>query len=739
MAIKLVPASAFGILAWIFLAVLVCLPTSPASAAAEQRILEEIVVTARKRAETLQDVPMSVSAFSADDLENQAATDLSQIGKFTPGLYYELNDHTRPLIYVRGIGTRAYDAGSDPSVGLFVDGAYRGRFGAINLSLMDVERVEVLKGPQGTLYGRNTIGGAISVVTRDPGDETEIDASAEIGSGKDSEDDIAAGGITFSTPVVEDRLWFRIAASTYKRDGFLDIQPADVRAQGVDTTDVMAKVVWTPSSAFEARLNLTYSDLSDTPISFNSNDLGGTAPAPGPLAPGVVPLPPTGDLYVARGSETNTFVDRQSTSASLKLSWQRERAEFVSITSVQSMDLDELNEVDGSELDYNINPISEDTDSFSQEFRFSGGAGDFSWLLGAYYHKDEIDRVDHILFQSDALFTAQFGVNVDWGFGVDVESTSKAAFGQADWTLNDNLTLTLGMRYSDDEKDALYNTTSNVGAIVVPYTSAQGDDWTSTDGTLSLSYDFNDNLMGYFTYSTGYKPGGFQFIALDPIRASSVFDSEEVDSIELGVKSTLLDSSLRLNASLFQLDYKDLQLLRLTALASGLNAVVISNAGQSTIQGLELEGNMLLGEYMSMSFGFAWLDATFDEYVFSPGVDFSGNKLPRAPEYSANFALHYDRVIGPGLFHSTLAYNWQDEAYLEADNNEIDPDSKQKAHGLVNLNLSYSVDDWTLSLWGRNLTNEEYRRSVLNSTGFSQRQLIAEPRTTGFKVEYSFR
>jgi iron complex outermembrane receptor protein len=703
--------------------------------------IEEVMVTARKKSESLQDVPMSVSTFSSDVLDNRGFVDLSSIGRMTPGLHFEAFDPTRPLIYVRGIGTRAYDAGSDPSVGLFVDGAFHGRFGSLNMNLLDVERIEVLKGPQGTLYGRNTIGGAISVITKDPAESLEFDLSGEMGASSESGDNIYSTAASLSTPLVEDTLSMRMAVAAYDRDGYVKVEPSGVRGGGLETLDGRVKFLWTPSESFEGRLSIDYSDLDWPPIVFNSNDLNGTAPTPGPLAPGVEPVPSTGKPFKATGNISNVDVDRKAVGGTLTLDWGLDSVDLTSITNGQSINLDEYNELDGTSLDYSDNVVGEDTGTFAQELRLTGASDRLSWLLGAYYSHEKIDRVDDITFGQDALLTFLAGVPLGLGFGVDVESTSYAGFGQLDWMLTDRLSLTLGLRYSDDDKTADYDTTTNVpGFVLTPYKTSVGDSWTSTDGTVTLSYDFNDDTLGYVTYSTGYKPGGFQFAAITPEIAQTTFEPETVESNEVGVKTTVFDQRLKLNAAAFTMDYKDLQLLRVVPSAvAGVDLVVISNAARSTISGMEVEGSWLIAPDLLLDFGASYLDAEFDSYQFSPELDFSGNTMPRAPEFTYTLALRYEQTLGAGVFDSTLAYSWQDRAYFEADNNQVDPDSTQKAHGLLDVSVSYTQNAWTFSLWGTNLLDEEYRRSVFNTTGNSQRQVFAAPATAGAKITYSFR
>jgi len=244
--------------------------------------------------------------------------------------------------------------------------------------------------------------------------------------------------------------------------------------------------------------------------------------------------------------------------------------------------------------------------------------------------------------------------------------------------------------------------------------------------------------MLYASWATGYKSGAFQFIAIDALSANQVANPEDVESIEIGLKSTLFDDRLRFNVAMFNMDYKDLQQLRLVPIGGGVTRIVISNAASSTIQGLEVDAKWVASENWSFDLNYGYLDATFDNYVFNATFDFSGNQMPRSPKTTFSIAANYTRPTAWGRFDARLGYAWRDEIYFEADNNVIDPESSEGALGLVDMSAGITGDRWAVSLWGRNLSDERYRRQVLNSTGNSQREIWAEPRTVGLRLTYSF-
>jgi iron complex outermembrane receptor protein len=708
---------------------------------ASEPTFEEITVTARKRTEALQDVPMSISAVTGADLAKSGYEGLHNISRVTPNVYFEAADRTRPLIFVRGIGTRGYDAGSDPSVGVFVDGVYQGRFGGLDMDLLDVKRIEVLKGPQGTLYGRNTIGGALSVLTSDPSDVFEGQFTASTGFGETDGDWLAGANASVSGPLgAEGRILYRLSGSLKRREGYQEILNQSERGGSEDSQAVRGTLLFNFSEDATLRITADYSHLDGPPLILVSNYLAPLQRGPGPLAPGYA-LPPQADPYRLLSDQDDIHIKKDSYGFAATLDWDLGGVDLTSISSWRGLEIDELNDLDGTALPFQVNRVKEKSEQVSQELRLSGEGDTFNWLFGVYAGRETVDRVDAIGFLPASLLQFLVGpAPMTWDFGVDLESVSYAAFGQFQWDFSENWSLTVGARYSRDEKDVVFDTTTtHPGFIITPFTSNQSRSWESFDPSVSLRYEISDDEIVYASWASGYKSGAFQFIATSPAVASQIADPESVNSFEIGYKGTLLDKRLRLNVAAFHMDYKDLQQLRLVpGPVAGTSFIVIDNAASSKIDGIEIETKTLLGEYWNVDFSYAWLDAQYDNYPFRPGQDFSGNRMPRSPEHTVNAGLGYTRDFDTGSLDARISYSWRSKIYFEADNNAVDPDSSEDPLGLLDASLSWAQDDWQFTLWGTNLTDERYRRQVLNSTGSAQRGVWAEPRTIGLKVTYAF-
>jgi iron complex outermembrane receptor protein len=703
--------------------------------AAEQRS-DVVIVTARKREESLQEVPMTITAVGGEHLEAAGYTELNDVARISPNIFFEAADRSKPLIFVRGVGTRGYDAGSDPSVGVFVDSVYLGRFGALDMDLLDIERVEMLKGPQGTLYGRNTIGGALSVVTSDPARSFEGKASVEAGMGADSDDVLWSARGSVSGPIT-DNVRGSLSLSRRHRDGYQEIQGTSVRGGSEDSWAARGKALISLGEA-EVRLAADYADMDGPPLILVPNRFGTSGP--GALAPGfVVPAEPT-DPYSFAMDEQRQGIQKQVYGASAQVDWNFLGLDFTSITAARGMSLDERDDLDGTTLPFQVYFADEESDQFSQELRAAYSSDNLNWLFGLFYSQENVVRTETIDFGPASLLSALVApADLIWTFPFDLEATAVAAFGQVDWQVTDELAVTVGGRYSEDKKDVVFDTNTTVpGFVLSPFREAVSRQWDSFDPSVSLRYQFNPDLMAYASWATGYKSGAFQFIATSPTIAQQVADPEDVESIEVGLKSTWLDGNLQLNLAAFSMDYKDLQQLRVVPV-SGVGLVVIDNAASSSISGAEIEGRWKLSDSWSTDFAFGYLDATFDEFVFNTTLDFSGNQMPRSPKNTFNLALNYEQPTPLGDFSTRLAYSWRDSIFFEADNNVRDPESSEDALGLLDFNAQIATSGgWTYSLWARNLTDERYRRQVLNSTGNSQRGIWAEPRTFGIRASYQF-
>ena len=716
-----------------------------AEANSNSSTLEEIVVTARKRSESMQDVPLSVSAFSGDSLVKAGYSDLSNIARVAPGLYFEAPDRSRPLIYVRGIGTRSYDGGSDPSVGVFIDGVYQGRFGGLMVDLNDLAQVEVLKGPQGTLYGRNTIGGAISMVTRDPTNQMQAHLEAGLGASAISGDSLYSVTGSISGPIVPDKLLGLLSVAHNVRDGYQPTRSqagidTGVRGGSEDTSSIRGRLNWLVSDAFTVKIAADYTHMDGPPLILVSDPLGKNL-GPGALTPGFTVPKATDDPYHPYSDTSGVFLKKEMSGGSVTADWDLRNVKLTSITAARKLKIDEVNDIDATSLPFYTNPVTDDAEQISQEFRANYSGSKANWVAGAYFGREIDDRNDSLIFGPASFLRLISGGPTTWQFHVKAKSQSSALFGQFTWNFDDKLSATVGARYSEDSKDVLYDSRNSAPFKlgVAPFVQPVSRSWDSFDPMVSVSYKIAPDIMAYASWTSGYKVGAFQFFVTSALTADQVAAPEKAQNFEAGIKSTLFDRRLRLNAAIFHTDYEDLQLLRLVPAPPPVQSlIVIGNAANSKIDGVEVEGQALLNDQVSLDFSYAYLNARFDKYIFRPGQDFSGNRMPRAPENTFSVAVNYDKDIGLGRLNARLAYAWRSEIFFESDNNTIDINSSEGSLGLVDGSASYKFKTWTVGVWGRNLTDERYRRQALNSTGSAQRNIWSEPRTFGLKVGYDF-
>ena len=709
------------------------------SADAEQSGIADIVVTARKQSESLQDVPMSISAVAGKDLESAGYAELNDVARLSGNVFFEAADRSKPQIYIRGVGTRSYDAGSDSSVGIFVDGVYLGRFGAMDMDLMEVERVELLRGPQGSLYGRNTIGGAISVVTRDPSSSLTGKLSGELGSSDIGGDMLYSLGASVSGPLTGENVRGSLSVARRYRKGYQPVSIANIRGGSEDAWSGRGKLMFDMGDA-TLRLSADYSHLDGPPLVLAPNQLGGAANNPGPVTPGfTTPAEPTDPYHLSMDTLGQGIV-KETYGGSAQLNVPFGAFELTSITALRKLKLKELDDLDGTTLPFQVYLANEDGKQFSQELRVNYNADNLNVLVGAYYSKENVSRTETIKFGPASLLAALVNpAPLKWDFGLNLASKSSALFGQIQWEPVAKLSLTLGGRYSWDDKNVVFDTRSTVpGFIISNFTTPISRKWHSFDPSVSLSYKFNDDVMGYASYTSGFKSGAFQFIAVSPVVAQQVANPESVDSYEAGLRTTLLDRHLRLNAAVFSMNYRDLQQLRVIQFAPGVTAVLTANAANSRIKGFEMEGRAVFNSNWSLDFSYGYLDAKFKNYVFNPTLDFSGNRMQRAPKSTLSLGLNFETKTGLGELSTRLGYSYRSSIFFEADNNVVDPQSSEGALGLWDASINLKTGNWTMGIWGRNLTDERYRRQVLNSTGNAQRGIWAEPRTFGARVSYEF-
>ena len=693
--------------------------------------LEEVVVTAQKRAQSAQDVPISITAMSSDFIEDRGIASATDLEKFTPGLRIPQQDASKTFIRIRGVGSRKFDIGAAGSVGVFTDEVYMPRFSGADIGFLDIERIEVLKGPQGTLFGRNTAAGAISSWTRKPSHETEGFVEAGVG----NEDSYLVRGAVSGS--VTDAVAMRLSLGQEERGGF---QTNTLSGNSDDSTNTSARLqaMIDASDTLTVQAFVQFNNRQQDALLQKNIALGTEDGQIFPLflAPGVQAFD-NGDFRDYPITDDGDF-DYDTWVSYLRLEKEFEHFQLVSLTSYLDGDGTTVNDFDSADVNVGVSAFEEDYDTFSQEFRFVGE----QWLAGVYYYLDDAYSDYKFSWFEDSLPAFLWGGNIFDNAPLDMETTSWAFFGEYRIDFTERLTLTLGGRYSEDEIDfTRQGITSAPGMIPTPqnYTYSDNEDWDSFDPKVSLTFHATDDLMAYFTYSEGYKAGGTQFTAPNLEVASQLFDPEELDAYELGVKSELLDRTLRLNAALFYYDYQDLQVQRVdTTVTGGLPVAFTSNAAESEITGFEFDLLWAPLEELNVRFAYSYLDTEYNDFIAPGGEDFSGNPLPVSPENTVMGSLDYTTEVSGGWsLNAGTDWVWIDE--FNFDVTDDDPYTKGGDYtlGSVRLALISPEENWRITAYADNVTDEE---EYANMTRRSEEVIAAalDGRRYGVRVQYNF-
>lgn len=726
--------------------ILAAFPLTALSAA-----LEEVVVTARKVEESLQDVPITVTAFTAADLEAKGVSNISEIGNFTPGLEMDSTaaisgSSAAITTFIRGIGVSDFLLTIDPGVGLYVDDVYVARSVGGLVDLLDIERIEVLKGPQGTLFGRNTIGGAISIISQDPEKELSGYISATVGT--DQRRDVRA---KINIPLSEN--WFSSASISSKtKDGYgiklpapADYIPLSV-PQGSAPDAFDNGVLYGDNkklgevNSVSGRLKIHYDgDDLQARLAFDATRARETAPASTLLgfastygtgaaladAYNALAVPEgrlpydsrwiTGDKHTTYGTAPS-HSDYDLFGVALTLNWSLGDVDVKSITSYRDLDSDFGRDGDSSPivLDHTRNQY-EHTQK-TQEFQFTGLAFDdkLNWLAGIYYFEEEgTDRVQVPLgLEVDLTLAGTPGavINLWLDEKNEVKNTSHAIFAQATYAFSDQLSATLGIRRTEDEKNYRpTHLTQGVNPINL-LTDDRTVKFNDTSPRFSLDYRWNDSVFTYFSYSEAFKSGGFTGRTVDPKVGARSFQPEEAETLELGFKLDF--ESVRINGAIFSTDYSDLQLIN----QEGITPITV-NAGSSEISGYELELLARPTDALTIAAGYAYIDAEYKE-ITDPNatttVDFEFANTPKnSYNISADYAIDFE-AGGDVKLH--MDYSWKDDHYNDAENTEL---LRQKAFGLLGFSATYNApsDDWSVITGVSNATDEIYLYSGFRQPG----------------------
>ena len=692
--------------------------------------LEEIVVTAQKRAQSLQDVPIAISALTADALESAGVQDMFDVAAQAPSLSVQQN--TSPLstqFRMRGIGNLGNIPNFEPAVAYYSDGAFRARSGLALGDLVDLDRIEVLKGPQSTLYGKNSTAGVVAVHTREPGDAFAFTSELKAGTVEGGSDATTWQAKAALSGPVSDSVSVGLSGSYFDQDFLLD---NPFTGEGINETSrygVRGQAAAQVSDAFKLRLILGHSEVLDSKGAGEGDFFYGTAPAALNAAFGVpcADNDPTNQI-VCRNFAGDTALD--ASEATLIATYGFAGGyELTSLTSwdeyemTKALDADQLNI---PLVDFNDRQAGE---AIQQELRIASPTGGaVEWLGGAFYYQSDSERggwAGRDTFVVGAAgplvpLTPTIRVGQPGNAGSLLSTTDTeylGVFAQTTWHATDRFALTAGGRWQTESKDTTvrrsvnHATPSIVTIALLPGT---------TDADLSREADavtwsvtpqifITDDAMSYLTVSHGFKSGGFNGDWGTTTAAQREFKDEEVDHYEIGLKTLLADHRVQLNLAAFYSDFTNYQEAGFVALQ-----FLVTNAEAVSVKGVELDLLAELGESLTAELNATYAEARFDDFaggscypgrapdnVVTGSCSLSGAALANAPELKTHAALQYER----GAFYARGDWTWTDEYFT---NSNHDPRQVQSAFSLVDARAGVRFGQWDLSIWGENLTNETY-------------------------------
>lgn len=751
--------------------------------AAQAAVLEEITVTARKVEESLQTAPVAVSAFTGEDLQLRAVTSLDDVSRYAPNVEFfasGISGKNSGQVYIRGVGQFDYLLSTDPGVGIYVDGVYLARSLGSILDLVDVERVEILRGPQGTLYGKNTVGGAINVISRKPAHEPEGQLEITTGSF-----DRINGRASASFPIVSDVLAARLALNTKNADGFGRRPLAKDEPGDEESNAARATLAWTPNEKFDVFVSLDYTRTNEQFSQHHTEEINTAAPLvffhnllAGPLAPlHGLPLLPydsrwiTPDPFVDLSTDSN-FADSEIWGVSGTITWDAGPFTVKSITGYREMDLTFGTDPDGSPVRVIDEIDTNEQEQVTQELQVTGSsfADRLTWVGGLFYLHEEgaatLDVTAHeaIFAALQALPAALFPLAPGLacpapppapcagGFGnplnaalaisrfatIDQTVDSIAVYGQADYALTERLRGTYGIRFTHEEKDFAYSLfLPQVGVFGVP-PAERSDSWSDVSHRIGIDYQWTEDLMTYFSAAKGFKSGGFNGRGRTANEIQS-FDPEELWTYEIGIKSEWFDRRLRANVAGFYNDYTDLQFTLSTVAADGTQVILVGNAAAAEVLGFEIELLALPVERLRLNASVGYLDAEYTEV--DPGaVITTAHELVATPEWTLAVGAEYAWPVGGwGDLVLRADYNYRSKIYFDAVNTEA---AAQEGNGLLNLRAAFDSADghWTIATGLTNATDERYKVmgvGVLDSLGFAS-AIYGRPREWYLQAIYRF-
>jgi iron complex outermembrane receptor protein len=654
--------------------------------------LETMTVTAQKQEENVQEVPVSITVFNEQDIEDRKIESIKDMADFVPNL----------MIYQHGCsgissptmrGITAATESMRVSTGLYVDGVpiLTGP-GFVN-EMLDIERIEVLRGPQGTIYGKGTETGAINIITRQPDNEFRGKVSAEGGkllSAETGDREKGQFSLNLSGPIQKDRLFFGIAGKYYKKDGFIENTTTGDTVDDTEHWFGRAHLRWTPVDDLDISLIASRLEYDDDGPNMNMGENGAA----------MFGLPAPEDRKVTSNIEGKN--ESSNDSQSLKIAYDiSDSLTLTSITTNSVYEDDRLGDYDFSPATLMHFDTHNEYSKISQELRLNYSVGRLKWLVGLYYDSDDWD----IDYELTSVIPMMAGVT-----SRDIDGDTYAVFANLTYPLTKRLDLITGLRYEQEEQDFEDN---------ISHLKAD-DSWNEFSPKIALEYRFTPAIMTYVSASQGYRSGGVNWTATDPQYIS--YDEEKLWSYEIGVKSAFLDNRLIINGSVYYMDITDMQVDE--AVSPGDSYV--TNAAEATGKGVELEMTARVFDGLALMAGFGYSDVEFDDFKDALG-DYKGNKNPWAPDYTFNIGAQYRHWCGFYVRGDLIGYG---KMYFDKAN-----DYSRDAYEIVNAKIGYETEHFDIYLYGKNLFDKEYDSDEYFGGMYT---IYSDPGEVGLQAVYRF-
>lgn len=715
--------------------------------------LEKITVTASKRVENLQDVASAVTALSADDLVNSQITRTEDLVNLSPSLTFQSGGSDNASSFnIRGIGTQSFSSGVEPSIATVIDGVIMGRSGMAFNELLDVQRVEVLRGPQGMLFGKNASGGVVQIITNDPGDSFEAAINTKaILSGTD---EYRVSGM-ISVPVT-DTLGFRVAAFTTERDDHIYNVLTDSNVNGSKNSGARIKIKWQPTDDLSVKWSSDFSERSGECCQPQAR----TATANEAYFLGELSASEDNKSINVAGELYN---ESESSGHSLEANWELGEYTLTSISAYRDYSSKSNQDVDGTPVTLlDINAGESTQNQTTQELRLTSPQDQtLTYVAGLYYFKQsmnrEFQRVYHDLF---GVFVPTFpGLKFGSHYEATVESTSYAAFGQFEVNISDTFRLLGGARYTNEELDFEFEReqAADVYAPIVANQALYQDSTEDTDWSFKVGaqWDLNKDVMSYVTLTEGYKGPAFNVIFEMTSDTTLPVAPETSKAFEVGLKSRLFNNHLVLNTALFQSSYDNFQAQAQDASSA---AFTLLNAGEVRTQGIELDFQARPTEDMMISGGFAYIDAEIVDFKGGPcsprqvaadenscadnSQDLSGKDLPFSPQVKFNLSFEYFMALGED--HELVpraTYRWQGDELFSMDQ---DAEKSQDAYGVLDISVRLeSLDQpYSVTLFVNNALDENYVDAIVHNNiwagSYDHYYSPKSERTVGIDFRYTW-